>query len=174
MKLLIRSRSGSRVCDWQSYALLRDNVQHFLEDGQPGDRFPALHDVEHAVEGDPQVIDAARLRGELLRAWCALWKVRLESSAISLRTRAILTGNRELPLARGTVPAGRVGWQLPLTGNAIEPVPQVARRFIRSVLVLTDAAVDGDVLEVRCLERGEGISRVRESRRISKTKRLSS
>lgn len=152
MKLVIKGRAGRRVCDWQSFALLRDNVQHFLENGEPTSRFQALHGIELAVDEGSYVVDAARLRGEVLRAWVALWKVRLESAAISLRTRAILTGNSEPPECRGTVGARHAGWELPITGAAEQPVPQVARRFIRTVLALTDTAVDGDVLEVRCVE----------------------
>ena len=33
-------------------------------------------------------MDAATLRGEVLSAWAALWKVPLEQAAVSLRTRA--------------------------------------------------------------------------------------
>jgi hypothetical protein len=152
MKLVIKGRAGRRVCDWQSFALLRDNVQHFLESGEPSSRFQALHGIELAVDEGSYVVDAARLRGEVLRAWVALWKVRLDSAAISLRTRAILTGNSEPPECRGTLGARHAGWDLPLAGAAEQPVPQVARRFIRTVLALTDTAVDGDVLEVRCVK----------------------
>lgn len=35
MKLMITTRNGVRICDWEGYALLRDNVQHCLEQGQP-------------------------------------------------------------------------------------------------------------------------------------------
>jgi hypothetical protein len=35
VKLLIVGRAGSRACDWSGYALLCDNVQHFIEGGEP-------------------------------------------------------------------------------------------------------------------------------------------
>ena len=151
MKLLIKGQAGTRVCDWESYALLRDNVQHYLENGEASWRFPALHGIERAVDTGAQVVDASRLRGEVLRAWCALWKVRLDEAAISLRTRAILTSNPELPDVRGTIAARQAGWELPLTADAETPIPRAARRFIQTVLVLTSASVDGDELEIRCV-----------------------
>lgn len=152
MKLVIEGRAKRRICDWESYALLRDNVQHFLERGAPSPRFLALHSIERAIESGEQVVDAARLRGEVLRAWTALWEVPLAHAAVSLRTRAILTGSRRSPSRRATVVAARVGWQVPLAGPPTSPVPSVAGRFIRAVLAATDSAVDGDVLRIRALD----------------------
>ena len=154
MKIVLEGRAATRVCDWRSYALLRDNVQHFIENGAPSERFAALHGIEAAIDEGAHYVDAARLRGEILRAWCALWRVRLDNAAISLRTRAILSGNTELPAARGTVRARVAGWSLPVSDRNDMPVPRAARRFICAVLVLTDAAIDGDFLRVRCV--GEG------------------
>jgi hypothetical protein len=154
MKIVLEGRAATRVCDWRSYALLRDNVQHFLENGAPSERFTALHGIETAIDEGAHYVDAARLRGEILCAWCALWKVRLDNAAISLRTRAILTGNTDMPAARGTVRARVADWSLPVSDHDDMPVPRAARRFICAVLVLTDAAIDGDMLRVRCV--GEG------------------
>lgn len=159
MKIVLVGKTGTRVFDWGSYALLRDNVQHFIEQGEPSERFEALHGIERAVDEGRHYVDASRLRGEVLRAWCALWKIRLESAAISLRTRAILTGNTDLPSARGTLSARAAGWNLPIAGATDAPVPRAARRFIQAVLVLTDTAVDGDMLEVRCVGEGPRFTR---------------
>lgn len=150
MKLVMQGVGGTRVFDWADFALLRDNVQHFLEAGEPGERFAALHSIEPVVEDGDGSINAARLRGEVLRAWCALWSVDLSDAAISLRTRAILTGVDELPSARGTLPAKAAGWPLPVCNSRNEPVPRGAGQFIQAVLDLTEAAVDGDIL---CLRR---------------------
>lgn len=154
MKLFIAGRAGTRVCDWKSYALLRDNVQHFLEQGEPSWRFPALHALERAVDHGALTVDASRLRGEVLRAWGALWKIHVEDAAISPRTRSILTGNAEMPESRGTVAARHAGWDLPLLADAQTPIPRAASRFIRTVLTLTETAVDGDTLEIRCVNPG--------------------
>ena len=152
MKLFITSKTTTRVCTWHSFALLRDNVQYYLEGGGPDGRFPALHGIERAVDDGRYYVDASRLRGEILRAWCALWETKLVAAAISLRTRALLTGSAEVPLSRGTLPARQAGWDLPVHASDETPVPQAAREFIRAVLVLTDTAVDGDLLEVRCVD----------------------
>lgn len=149
MRLVIRNASGTRVCDWEGFALLRDNAQHFLERGEPSARFCALHSIEPIVEAGAGHVDAARLRGEVLRAWCALWDIDLDDAAISLRTRAILTGVLELPDTRGTLPARAAGWSLPVRGAPQEPVPRGAGLFIQAVLDLTETAVDGDILQVR-------------------------
>jgi hypothetical protein len=149
MKLLFVGHAGSRACDWSAYALLRDNVQHFIERGEPSERFAALHGIERAVDDGGCFVDAARLRGEALRAWYALRGVPLNEAAVSLRTRAILAGSTEAPAVRGTVRAQQVGWELPVESNEATPVAHAAKRFITAVLALTDRAVDGDRLEIR-------------------------
>jgi hypothetical protein len=140
---------GSRACDWSGYALLRDNVQHFIEGGEPTDRFTALHGIERAVDDGQCFVDAARLRGEVLRAWYALSRVPLEQAAVSLRTRAILTASTEAPTARGTVLAQKIGWALPVNLDGSEAVAEAAKSFVTAVLALTERVVDGDRLEVR-------------------------
>jgi hypothetical protein len=148
VKLLLVGR-GSRACDWSGYALLRDNVQHFIEGGEPTERFTALHGVERAVDEGQCFVDAARLRGEVLRGWYALSRVPLEQAAVSLRTRAILTQSTEVPTANGTVPAQKIGWELPVDADGSERVAEAAKRFVTAVLAITERVVDGDRLEVR-------------------------
>lgn len=147
MRLLIRSSEAARACDWTDYALLRDNVQHFLEKGGVTDRFAALHGIERAVDEGAALVPAAKLRGEVLRAWCSLWQVQLTDAAISLRTRALMTGALGSSV-RGTLVARQAGWPLPV-GLEAGRVPEAAWHFVEGVLSLTDTAVDGDVLEVR-------------------------
>jgi hypothetical protein len=149
MKLIISGGSATRTCEWSGYALLRDNVQHFLEDGEPTARFSALHSIERAVDDGEGVVEAGRLRGEVLRAWYALSRIRLQDAAVSLRTRAILTGSADMPAVRGTVRAERVGWQLPVDPLEAIRVVDAARSFTAAVLELTANAVDGDTLAVR-------------------------
>jgi len=153
MKLVIEGRAGRRICDWESFALLRDNAQHYIEGGAPSGRFAAMHEIERAVDEGERIVDASRLRGEVLRAWSALWKVPLKEAAISLRTRAIMTGSAEPPACRGTVPAEQVGWPLPVPGPTTCPVPRAAQSFIRAILSLTPAVVDGEQLRITCLMR---------------------
>lgn len=149
MKLILDGHGGARACDWSGYALLRDNVQHFIEEGTPTPRFAALHEIETAVDAGRCSVDAARLRNEVLRAWYMLWAVPLVRAAVSLRTRAILTGSDEVPPVDGTVCAERAGWQLPVDSAGSEPVAGAAKRFVAVVLSVTDQAGKGDVVEVR-------------------------
>jgi hypothetical protein len=147
MKLLLSGRAGSCACEWSAYALLRDNVQHYIEHGQPG-AFAALHEIESAVDGERCAVGAASLRGEVLRAWYELWKVSAKDAAVSLRTRAILTGSVSKPAVRGTVHARRTDWGLPIEPHGDVPVPMLAKRFVAAVLSLTNNAVDGEVLVI--------------------------
>jgi hypothetical protein len=149
VKLLLCGHAGSRACDWSGYALLRDNVQHYLEAGEPTQRFAALHGIERAVDSGQCLVEAARLRGEVLRAWYALWAVPMDRAAVSLRTRAILIGSTELPTARGTVRAQQVGWELPVDPGGSLRVPEAAKRFVTAVLAVTERVVDGNRLEIR-------------------------
>jgi hypothetical protein len=146
MKLLLSGRAGSCACDWSSYALLRDNVQHFVERGEPNEHFSALHGIEGAVDDGRCAVEGARLRGEVLRAWYALWAVPLEDAAVSLRTRAILTKSVDTPSVRGTVQARQAGWELPVEARVKAPLPMLAKPFVAAVLALTESAVDGEVL----------------------------
>jgi hypothetical protein len=151
MKLELSGRAGSVTCDWTSYALLRDNVQHFLEKGTPSGRFAALHTIENAVDIGSGSVDAAGLRGEVLRAWYALWKVGVGDAAVSLRTRAIVTESAGEPPVRGTVVARQAGWNLPERVGGRLRVPEAAKRFVVAVLRLTEQSTDGDRLEIRRL-----------------------
>lgn len=148
MKLIVKGKEGKRVCDWESYALLRDNVQHFIERGAPNGRFPALHGIEAAVDEGSNISDAARLRGEVLRAVAALQWITLQSAALSERTRAILSGSAESPPVGPTVPAQVAGCSLPIAGSPNASIPNAARSFVEAVLDLTAEAEDGDLLQI--------------------------
>jgi hypothetical protein len=149
MKLVLETRSGSRMCDWESFAFLRDNVQHFLEQGLPQERFCALHALERAVDEGACRVDASRLRGEVLRAWSALWPKTYGEAAVSPRTRAILMDAPGAPSNTPTVAARQTDWNLPLSAPPELPIPKAAASFLNAVLTLTSKAQDGDWLEVR-------------------------
>jgi hypothetical protein len=149
MRLVLSLGGASSACAWNCYALFRDNVQHFLEKGLVSSRFRALHSLEQAVVSGSCSVDAARLRGEVLGAVFGLGGLRLEDSAISLRSRAIMTESPSLPRVRGTVRAAQVRWALPIEAPAGAGLLVVIKPFIAAVLAATDAAVDGDLVEVR-------------------------
>lgn len=150
MNLIVKGSEGRRVFDWGSYALLRDNVQHFIEAGQPNGRFPELHGIEGAVDGGSYFADAPRLRGEILRAMTALRLVPLNAAALTSRTRAIMTGTPAAPEPCPSVDARSVGWDLPVTvASANDSIPAAAVAFIDAVLSVTSGAVDGDLIHIR-------------------------
>jgi hypothetical protein len=151
MKLRLAGRQGSQTVDWSGYALVRDNIQHFVEGGEPSARFAALHAIERAVDGGHATVDASRLRGEVLRAWYALARIPLDRAAVSLRTRAILTGSSDRPAESGTFLARQIGWKLPTPEAAGQAVVVEAKRFILAVLELTERSVDGDTIAVQRL-----------------------
>lgn len=149
LKLVFTGRAGAGLCDWESFALLRDNVQHFVEGGVQSGRFSALHGIARAVDGDPYAVDAVRLRLEVLQAWRALWPVRVDGAAVSSRTRAIREGRPVPPGGSVTGPALDEVDLTQFAAHLSEPVPKAAEAFVATVLSLTNAAVAGDLLEVR-------------------------
>lgn len=153
MKLIIRGKTHSRTCEWASYAVLRDNVQHYIEHGAPSDRFSTLHSIARAVDGGNCYADPLRLRGEVLRAVSALRSVPLATAAMSTRTCAILAGSKEVPLVGRTSEARMLGWPLPVSGMPSDSVPFAAEEFISAVVGTTRGAASGDVLQIaRLLE----------------------
>ena len=148
MKLLLRNGEHERCVEWSQYALLRDNVQHYLELGSPQNSFTALHTVESAVDGERRRVRAQELRQEVQDAWDGLAGVTLEQSAVSLRTRAIMTGCERVPQVRGTVVARLAGWELPVQGLAQQPLRELLRGFVEVVLALTQNASREDDLVV--------------------------
>lgn len=154
MQLIFRSRQGTARLEWSEFALLRDNVQHYLESG-PGQRgYDAIHVVERAVDGEPSEINALGLRQELQRAWSSLAGLALSQSAVSLRTRALLTGYHP-PLVRGTVVAKLAGWSLPLVADEAQPLRTRLAGFVEALLTITDGAAPSDDVHVERAVGGE-------------------
>lgn len=164
MKLIVKGAKGKRVFDWGSYALVRDNVQHFIEYGRPNGRFPELHGIESAVDGGSYVADASRLRGEVLRATAALAALPLTEAALTSRTRAIMIGSHCAPQPRPSIDARLAGWDLPVS-LGLGRCPDSRRRpFIEAVLSLTSEAVDGDLLQVRRVGDAPAFARASDTR----------
>ena len=149
LKLVFTGPAGAGLCDWESFALLRDNVQHFVEGGVQSGRFSALYGIARAVDGHAYAVDAVRLRLEVLQAWRALWPVSVEGAAVSSRTRAIREGRPVPPGGSVTVHMLDEVELAQFAGHLSEPVPKAAETFVATVLSLTNAAVAGDRLEVR-------------------------
>ena len=107
---------GTVRCDWATAAVLRDNVMHWIEGGAPTGSFPTIHQLaERASSDDLSPVDATALLAELDRALPLLRTVKGAHVAVGIRTRARMTGTRELPSVRGTMLARLSGWSPPLT-----------------------------------------------------------
>jgi hypothetical protein len=152
VRLVVISQRGKETCDWGSYALLRDNVQHFVEGGQRSGRFRALHQVATAVDRGTCTVDAVQLRVEVLKAWSALQRVRLGSAAVSSRTLAIRKGKSVPPRDAVTRRVRRRTALLPVSGSRSTRVPTAARSFMAAVLCLTSSATAGETLEIWAME----------------------
>jgi hypothetical protein len=148
MRLELSGVNGSRVCAWGSYAVLRDNVQHFIECRARGQPFAAIHAFERAVDQGRVSIDASRLRAEVLRAQVLLHDKRAAEAAVSVRSHALMTGCRPPAGAIDTVLSREIGWPLPCAAPEEQPLLELAAAFVNSVLALTEASEDGDRLEV--------------------------
>mgnify|MGYP001546915097 CR=1 FL=1 len=149
MQLVFTGRVGAGMCDWESFALLRDNVQHFIEGGVQSGRFSALYGIARAVDGASCVIDAVKLRQEVLQAWRALWPVKVDDAAVSSRTRAVRERRSVASGASVTTPAIVDVDLLRFAGKWSAPLPKAAESFVTAVLTLTKTAVAGDRLQVR-------------------------
>jgi hypothetical protein len=71
-QLVIRGPRGYAKVAWSDYVRLRDDVQEQLENGAPSERFSSLHALERAFGARFALVEAARLRREVLDAWQAL------------------------------------------------------------------------------------------------------
>lgn len=152
MMIMFRTRNGTQRLEWAHYALLRDNVQHYLESGPGHTCFTALHSVERAVDGDVRYVRALDLRREVQRAWGALANLPLAESAVSLRTRALLAGEGVTPFVKGTFSAKATGWPLPVTGDESRPLRAYIGDFVETLLLLTDLV---SPLDGMCVARAD-------------------
>jgi len=149
MHLMFKTTAGTCCLDWAHYALLRDNVEHYLESGPARSSFKALHGVEHAEDGGVRYLCALELREEIERAWSALAQLPFADSAVSLRTIALLRGS-EPPVVHGTFKAKASGFRLPIEGDESKPLADLLGDFVEALLRLThDASSSDDLCVVR-------------------------
>jgi hypothetical protein len=148
MLLAIRGAHCTVRTNWSDYALLRDNVQHYLENGAPSERFTALHGIERAVgpselsalrryldvisrvprlSRDEEIALGERIqaaRGDVVRA--------LASSELAFNTLTgrLCKGGESSILANDSVARLRLLRQLPVRWPLLEQVlPDLERRI---------------------------------------------
>jgi hypothetical protein len=136
MSLSFIGAGGAFERRWILYALLRDNVQHYLEGGTPGGEFEAIHAISNALGAGAEGVEvsASKLRSELAVVGERLRNIPIADLAISLRTRAVTTHCFPLPETRATGLARAVGWAIPFSTAKAETLEQLFGPFIQELL----------------------------------------
>lgn len=112
--VVFASSTASYVASYVSILLLRDNIQHHLQCGRLTPGYALIHAIAEPPFPRPKPQLARHLWGEVSLGFRGIAGLQLSQLAISIRTRGLLTGVRELPAVRGTALASIVNWQVPL------------------------------------------------------------
>ncbi|WP_437640491.1 hypothetical protein [Sorangium sp. So ce854] len=134
---------------WIVYALLRDSIQHHLEDGTPGEAFSAIHGVAGALGGQRVLLPARKLHEELRSARAALAGRPIEALAISGRTRAVISLSWPPPEQRETMLVRDWGDSVPLLGMPWgDSLDDVFGHLVEGLLRITEGASESAQVEV--------------------------
>jgi hypothetical protein len=137
---------GSCEYPWIRYALLRDNVLHHLEGGEPSQAFSAIYSIAGALRGASVSVSAIKLREELERARHLL-ELPIEELAISARTQAVISMERQLPIGGPTYVVGP-SLSLPWISQWTTRLDGVFGSLLREILRITEGVGPQDVLEI--------------------------
>jgi hypothetical protein len=148
MSFSFTSSKGSYEQRWIVYALLRDNVQHHFEGGQPSPAFSETHAIAQALGGAKVTLLASRLRNELLRAKADLCTRSSSELALSLRTRSVLSLKWPPPEHRSTTLLSESGETIPLLGELPATLDDVFGHFVDGLLRITEGCGPAEVVEV--------------------------
>lgn len=148
MSLSFNGPKGSIEQRWIYYALLRDNVQHHIEGGQPSQDFECLHRISDALAQHRVTVPARKLHAELLRAKAVLCPLPATQLAISARTRAVLSLRWPPPEARATMLVSEWGGSVPLLGTAGTTLDEVFGHLLDQLISVTEAASESDVVTI--------------------------
>jgi len=132
---------------WIVYAMLRDNVQHHLEDGSPSGQFECVHAVAEVLGGKNVKISAKKLHAELERAQALLARP-IDDLAISLRTRSVIALHWPPPDRRETILAKEWEGRVPMLSGTAETLDDVFGHLVEGLLEITDGASDTDIVDV--------------------------
>lgn len=172
LEVIISNQVRSLRCDYIRCALLRDNVQHRLEEGIPSGHFTAIHTLADSPwDTAPAAVSAKALSSELEVAWPRLRELPVESLAISLRTRAALTNASAPPAVRGTILRRMVQWTVPLDLSTSKDLRALFGRLILDLARLAhEAPRDGQLL-VRSIASAASAPTADASRFLVRTER---
>lgn len=151
MSLAFVGPGGTVEQRWIFYALLRDNVQHHLENGKPSAEFSALHSVAKALAEGRVRIPARKLHAELLRAREALVDKPAAELAISSRTQGALhlqTPRREKAKSPDTLLLGSPAFIPSLQVQDAATLGDVFGPFLDRLISITDGASEGALVDV--------------------------
>jgi hypothetical protein len=132
-------RAGSFERRWIVYALLRDNVQHYLEAGESASEFRAIRAIGDALAHGEVKVSARRLHAEVVRVTPLLTRP-LADLAISTRTRAACMLELPLPDTSSTALASSIGWQPPLPTADAKTLGDVFGSLVQELLRITENA----------------------------------
>ncbi|WP_438010731.1 hypothetical protein WME89_20000 [Sorangium sp. So ce321] len=134
---------------WIVYALLRDSIQHHLEEGRPGEEFKAVHEVAGALGGRRVMLPARKLHEELRRARDVLAGRPINALAISARTRAVISLCWPPRDDRETMLVSDWGDSVPLLGGpGADSLDDVFGHLLDGLLRITEGASESDQVEV--------------------------
>lgn len=148
MSFSFTTSKGSFEQRWIIYAFLRDNVQHYFENGQPSEAFREIHSIARALGGSKVILSASKLRNELLRAKADLCGRPVADLAISLRTRSVMSLKWPPPEQPATMLLSATGDSVPLLGELPSTFDGVFGHFIEGLLRITEGCGPEDTVEV--------------------------
>jgi hypothetical protein len=156
MDVVFSAPLGDFGVRYESALLFRDNVQHYLQAGRPTPGYPLIHAIADApLDGEILQIKSSRLWGEVSHAFEQVRSISVADLAVSIRTRAILTNTRALPVVRGTILLRLTGWKLPLIVPGALTIGELFDDFVNKLAIVTDAGLARGVVHVAT--RAEGV-----------------
>jgi len=127
--------------------MLRDNVQHHLEGGEPSAAFVHLHSLGQAMWSRTITVPALALRAELEQA-AAVLELPISELAVSSRTQAVQLLAFPLPKTQNTVLMSEVGWEPAFSLEGASTLNDAFGSLVSELLRVTDGATTDSVLTV--------------------------
>lgn len=113
MNVIFASSKDRLVVPYSTMLILRDNVLHHLQAGRVAPGYPLLHSLADPRALGHHPLPAAALWEEMSLALAGLHQRNVVDLAVSVQTRALLTGVRDAPAPQATVLARLTGWEMP-------------------------------------------------------------
>jgi hypothetical protein len=147
MSLAFFGPQGALEVRWIVYALLRDNVQHYLEGGTPSEAFAEIHQISEALVKDRVRVSALRLRGQVEQAKAGLLHKTVAEIALSGRTCAALNSQWP-PSNTETRVVGGAALSLRIVNQGIQTMADAFGGFVDELLEITEGAGPDDWVEI--------------------------